>query len=120
MRGSRLEIVERVIQIRAVRRKHLPVSLFGGEQGWDILLELYRANLSSQQVTKESVIAAVDGPPSMLTRWIAALQDAGLVTYPRSVAACELGLAPRGLRALDSFIDDLLHEDSPIDPEWQI
>jgi DNA-binding transcriptional ArsR family regulator len=73
---------EHILLILAVRRGREAVfgrDLFS-DPAWDVLLELYAANLAGRNMTAHDLAAAIDAPRSTIGRWIEALADRGLVT----------------------------------------
>ena len=61
------------------REQFLPVQLFA-DPAWDMLLELYHAELRHYKVTVSNLCLASRVPPTTALRWIKTLEDAGLVT----------------------------------------
>ena len=66
-----------VISVRRARGPVLGESLFS-EPAWDILLELYAAELGGRSMTLSDLARAIDTPASVAARWQAALEDHGL------------------------------------------
>lgn len=64
--------------IRRMREQHFCKRIFG-EPGWDILLELYAAELTDQKVSTSNLILSSSAPNSTALRWIKNLEDSGLI-----------------------------------------
>ena len=107
--------VEKVIQIRQSRRHHFPSWLFGGEEAWDLLLELYRARLVGAHVSKVAFMANVAGRSTCTTtrRWLNALERSGLVVRRINGAGTEIVmLSDESVRAMANFFDSLPQDES--------
>ena len=63
---------------RARRAKLLPTNLFA-DPAWDMLLDLYRAELDQCRVSVSSLCIASQVPPTTALRWISALHEHGLI-----------------------------------------
>lgn len=68
-----------ILIARRAREEMLGANLFA-EPAWDILLELYAAVLGGRRMTLNDVATAIGIPEPTAARWIAALNDHGLVT----------------------------------------
>jgi DNA-binding MarR family transcriptional regulator len=71
-------MVAYVRKARDLRRRFLDPELFG-EPAWDILLDLYSANLAQKRVAVGSVCIASGVPATTAIRWLAAMEAKGLV-----------------------------------------
>lgn len=105
-RLQRRRVAERIVELRAARKKFLPPEILG-EPAWDILLELYVAALDGRTLSIGDF--AADTPPSTLRRWLRTLEASGLVTWAKGIIGAEgqCYLTDDGHRALDSLIESL-------------
>lgn len=71
-------IVRSIIRNRSQRWNFFPKSLFA-DPAWDILLELYAAQLNQIRVTVTGLSIASNVPPSTAMRWIRILEDEDLI-----------------------------------------
>ena len=101
-----LEIrIRRLQRLRASRDRIFGKGLFG-EPAWDILLDLYAAQLRGRQESVASVCVAAGVPSSTAVRWIKILQNEGLVRRcpdARDQHRYLLALAPKGTAAMERF-----------------
>ncbi len=67
---------------RAIRARRMRDQFFGGgyfeDPGWDMLLDLYAAELEGTQVSVSSLCIAAAVAPTTALRWIGRMSDAGL------------------------------------------
>jgi hypothetical protein len=70
------ELVASILQIRRHRAEVFGSDLFS-DPAWDILLELFAAELAKRRVTLRDLCAI--GPQSTIARWVAALEQKGLI-----------------------------------------
>jgi DNA-binding MarR family transcriptional regulator len=73
---------DHVLSILAMRRARDVIfgpGLFS-DPGWDILLELYAAELGGRRLSLAEIARAIDTPQSTTARWIVELEKRGLVT----------------------------------------
>ena len=79
---------DRIAEIVRLRRKR--AELFGEElfsdPAWDILLALYAASLAGSITTFDQLSTVA--PPSTLARWLAVLQERGLVLCELAATIC--------------------------------
>jgi hypothetical protein len=66
--------IRSVLAVRRARGGVLGENLFS-EPAWDILLELYAAELGGRSMTLSDLARATDTPASVVTRWQAALDN---------------------------------------------
>jgi DNA-binding MarR family transcriptional regulator len=71
-------LVRRAQQARKLRSTFFGSDLFT-DPAWDILLELYAAELGQQRVTVTDVGVAADVPATTALRWLRKLEQDGLV-----------------------------------------
>ena len=57
-----------------------------GEPAWDILLDLYVAEVENKRISVSSVCIGTGGPPTTALRYINALVDLGLVARQSAVS----------------------------------
>ena len=71
-------VVRDILQARLERNSHFPAHLFS-DPAWDMLLDLYAAELAQIRVSVTSLCIASNVPTSTALRWISALEDEGLI-----------------------------------------
>jgi DNA-binding MarR family transcriptional regulator len=71
-------LVDTIIRARSRRTEILPARLFA-DPAWDMLLELYRAQLGHYRVSIAGLTIASQVPPTTALRWIAILEGESLV-----------------------------------------
>ncbi|HEX4695681.1 MarR family winged helix-turn-helix transcriptional regulator [Sphingomonas sp.] len=69
--------VRKLIRARRMRNQYLAEDLFE-DPAWDMLLDLYAADLESAQVSVSSLCIAAAVAPTTALRWIARMTEAGL------------------------------------------
>ena len=67
-----------ILKARLDRNRFLPSHLFA-DPAWDMLLDLYAAELGQQRVSVCSLCAAANVPATTALRWVASLEREGLV-----------------------------------------
>ena len=67
-----------VLNVRRAREALFDRHLFS-DPAWDIILELYAAKLSDRTMSFGELTRAIDVPKSVISRWISALGEAGVV-----------------------------------------
>ena len=67
-----------VIKARRAREKHFNGDLFA-DPAWDLLLELYAAELGQRRICVSTLCAAAAVPQTTALRWIKALEAKGLI-----------------------------------------
>lgn len=92
----------------AIQARALRAQLFGSElflnPAWDIILELHRQVLDDVPFCLESVSAAAGLRPASTLRWIAALNQRGLVVHhmlPPDILRVQL--TGKGLNSIESY-----------------
>ena len=93
----------------AKRRKR--VAIFGdpelfGEPGWDILLDLYIAQIEEKSVSVSSACIGSASPPTTGLRWLGVLADQGLVERehdPQDQRRVLVRLTDKALGAMDDY-----------------
>jgi DNA-binding MarR family transcriptional regulator len=71
-------LVKGIIHARNQRAKFLPISLFA-DPAWDILLELYSAEVAQQRMSVSQVCRAARVPATTALRWVGMLKASGLL-----------------------------------------
>lgn len=69
--------IRRVIRARRMRAEFFDGELFA-DPAWDMLLDLFAADLEHRQISVSSLCIAAAVPPTTALRWIGTMQDAGL------------------------------------------
>lgn len=98
--------VAKVLKIRRERSALFGPGLFG-EPAWDMLLELYLAELRYVRMSISGLCRLIDVPSTTALRWIAKLESAELVVKqgdPRDARKSWLKLTELGFARLDSVI----------------
>ena len=72
------EVVRDILQARLERSAHFPSHLFS-DPAWDMLLDLYAAELAQVRVSVTSLCIASNAPTSTALRWISTLEHDGMI-----------------------------------------
>lgn len=100
----------RAVQASRRRRTALfPEGLFS-DPAWEILLELYAVHLEQHRTSITSVCAASSVPISTALRWIAKLEQDGLVLRtddPLDARRSWIALTPDGVERMRGFFETL-------------
>jgi DNA-binding MarR family transcriptional regulator len=101
---------DHVVSILILRRAR--DDLFGStlfaEPAWDILLELFAAQLGGRRMSLRDIAVAIKVPESIAARWIAALADRGLVSSRIDLdqpALSWIGLTDKGAAQMKQLAD---------------
>ena len=78
LRDVPIDAVSQVIKARRERGRHFDGGLFA-DPAWDILLDLYHAQLRQRRATVTSLCEAAAVPTTTALRWIKNLLGAGLI-----------------------------------------
>jgi hypothetical protein len=103
------EVVRMMICARAGRFKVLPATLFA-DPAWDMLLDLYLADILSKRVSVSSLCGASNVPATTALRWIGHLTDEGLVersSDPYDARRYFISLSEAGLARMDRYFEAL-------------
>jgi DNA-binding MarR family transcriptional regulator len=73
-----VDSIRGIMRARLERKSYFPAHLFA-DPAWDMLLDLYAADLAQVRVTITSLCAASNVPMTTALRWIASLEREGLV-----------------------------------------
>ena len=100
-------VVRNMIRTRAERRRFLPNHLFA-DPAWDMLLDLYLADIISKRISVSSLCSASNVPPTTALRWIEILENEGLAE--RATDPCDqrrrfIFLSDNGLASMDGFFE---------------
>jgi hypothetical protein len=94
----------------AIRARRMRAQFFAGElfadPAWDMLLDLFAAELENRQVSVSSLCIAAAVPPTTALRWIGTLHDAGLFERqadPSDRRRAYIGLSAKGLEGMRSY-----------------
>ncbi|WP_158703069.1 MarR family winged helix-turn-helix transcriptional regulator [Allosphingosinicella vermicomposti] len=111
--GYRLEKMRKVrtyIRTRRLREQLLPGDLFG-EPAWDILVDLYAADLEQKKVSISSACIAASVPATTALRWLNRLIAYGLVTKTDDQVDARrtyVRLSLSGSNAVGTWVDEAL------------
>jgi DNA-binding MarR family transcriptional regulator len=97
--------VRDILKARRARDKFFNRTLFA-DPAWDILLELYAAELGQRPLTVGSACIGAAVPASTALRWITALEREGLVTRQNDrfdARRLYVSLTPDGVAAMEAF-----------------
>lgn len=124
--GSALRIIDELVQVPAARLADQPVRekdirallrlrrsrdrFFAGEifadPAWDILLELYAAELGQRRISVSALAAGAAVPMTTALRWISSLEKSGLIERrpdPLDGRRYFMSLSYQGLEAMRAF-----------------
>lgn len=107
--GTPVEIapaeIRAVIRSRRMRAQFFADELFA-DPAWDMLLDLFAAELERRQVSVSSLCIAAAVPPTTALRWIGTLHEAGLFERkadPTDRRRAYIGLSAQGLEGMRSY-----------------
>ena len=101
------ELVDYVRKARGLRLRFLDPQLFG-EPAWDMLLDLYRAEIAQQRIAIGSVCIASGVPMTTALRWLRAMEAKGLVQRrpsPNDLRRTYVELTPEAIAAMDALFE---------------
>lgn len=103
-------VVRWVINARNVRARFLPSDLFA-DPVWDMLLELFRAELAQQRISVSSLCIAANVPSTTALRYINTMVQRGMIN--REPDRCDgrrvyVSLAPQISKALCSYFINVI------------
>lgn len=99
--------VARLRSVRALRARFLPAHLFA-DPSWDMLLDLYDAELAGLQVNVTSLSVSASLPLTTALRRLEVLEERGLVNRledPGDRRKTMVRLTGAGLGAMEAFFD---------------
>jgi DNA-binding MarR family transcriptional regulator len=104
---NRINAVRIYLRCRRLRERLLPREIFG-EPAWDILLDLYAAQLEGKAVSISSACIASAVPTTTALRWLSKLVECGLIE--RSLDASDarrahVRITDDGLQAVTRWVD---------------
>lgn len=95
----------------AIRSRRLRSQFFAGElfadPAWDMLLDLFAAQLEQRRVSVSSLCIAAAVPPTTALRWIGTLHDAGLFERhadPADRRRAYIALSAKGLEGMHGYV----------------
>lgn len=97
--------IRAVIRARRMRAQFFAEELFA-DPAWDMLLDLFAADLERRRVSVSSLCIAAAVPPTTALRWIGTLHDAGLFERqadPSDRRRAYIRLSARGLEGMRSY-----------------
>jgi hypothetical protein len=104
-----VKTVRSVIQARRLRSCYFPEELFA-DPAWDILLELFLAEISHQRVTVSSACIAAAVPATTALRWLNSMVQQGLLVRradPHDARRVFVELAPDSSLAMRRYFVEL-------------
>jgi len=108
-RPSNQPVTERdirlLLKLRRSRDRFFDGELFA-DPAWDILLELYAADLGQQRISVSSLCVGAAVPPTTALRWINTLESAGWIERrpdPMDGRRYFLSLSCRGLESMSAY-----------------
>ena len=108
------EVLRIMTRELADRRRFLPAGLFA-DPAWDMLLDLYLADILSKRISVSSLCGASNVPATTALRWIGALDREGLIKRtadPRDARRYYISLSEAGLQRMDGYFDSLAQQAS--------
>lgn len=104
-----IDTVRDLIHARRLRAQFFDEKLFA-DPAWDMLLELFHAEISDRRVSVTSLCVAAGVPSTTVLRWIKVMTDAGLFRYPaepRATRGDYVELSPMASKAMHSYFNAL-------------
>lgn len=98
--------VRQVIRARRLRDRHFGKGLFE-DPAWDMMLDLFAAQLERAQVSVSSLCIAAAVPSTTALRWIARMTEAGLFERqpdPFDRRRAFMALSPSGLEGMRGYV----------------
>lgn len=98
--------IRTVIRSRRLRGQYFASELFA-DPAWDMLLDLFAAELERRRVSVSSLCIAAAVPPTTALRWIGTLHDAGLFERhadPSDRRRAYIALSEKGLSGMRGYI----------------
>lgn len=103
------DMVKNVLKARRLRDRYFDAELFA-DPAWDILLELFHAELAQYRVSVSSLCIAAHVPATTALRWITTMTDNGLLRRrqdPSDARRMFIELAPEASNAIRRYFADL-------------
>lgn len=107
--GVSVETVRKVIQARQLRFQFFDDKLFA-DPAWDMLLDLFEAELAQLPVSVSSLCIAAAVPATTALRWITSMTDAGLFQRradPDDRRRVFVELSPKASEAMRRYFNQL-------------
>jgi DNA-binding MarR family transcriptional regulator len=97
--------IRAIRRARGLRRNHFSAGLFA-DPAWDMLLDLYEAELGQRKIAITALGLGADIPATTALRWINTLLDEGLVERsndPLDGRRVFISLSAKGLESMQSY-----------------
>lgn len=98
--------IRAAIRARRLRREFFTGDFFA-DPAWDMLLDLFAAQIERRAVSVSSLCIAAAVPPTTALRWIGTLHEAGLFDRhadPSDRRRAYIALSPRGLKGMREYV----------------
>jgi DNA-binding MarR family transcriptional regulator len=98
--------VRAIIRARRLRDQYFASDLFA-DPAWDILLDLFAAQLEGRRVAVSSLCIAAAVPPTTALRWIKTLTDLGLLVRaadPQDGRRVHIELGPKAAAGVEAYL----------------
>lgn len=108
--------IRAVIRARRLRAQYFTGELFA-DPAWDMLLDLFAAELESRRVSVSSLCIAAAVPPTTALRWIGTLHEAGLFERhadPSDRRRAYIGLTAKGLDGMRCYVASAKRQGLPL------
>lgn len=102
-------IIERV-QCMITFNRSRQVAFGGGlfaDPAWDLLLQIFLADLSYSELSEARLLESIDVPNSVAVRWLSSLAERGDVEFQQVGEQRSVRLSKRGRNAMDQLFDQL-------------
>ncbi|WP_262503837.1 winged helix DNA-binding protein [Sphingosinithalassobacter sp. CS137] len=103
--GASAQEIRAVIRTRRMRGQFFADELFA-DPAWDMLLDLFAAELEDRRVSVSSLCIAAAVPPTTALRWIGTMHEAGLFQRnadPNDRRRAYIALSEKGLQAMRAY-----------------
>ena len=93
--------------LRRAREEAFGPNLFS-EPAWDVLLELYAAELGGRRMSLRDIALSIKAPASTTARWVAVLAERGLIAShgdPDELSVPRIGLTEKGAFQMKQLAD---------------
>jgi DNA-binding MarR family transcriptional regulator len=110
-RGRRLRAALAIVRMRSVRDRMLGQKISFADPAWDLLLDLYVAELRGPTLSVSDACVGARVPATTALRWLNHLHAAGAIERipdPRDKRRVMLRLTPGQISRLDDFFDELI------------
>ena len=95
---------------RRVRDRIFDDATLFGEPAWDILLDLMSAEMTETRLSVSSACIGANVPPTTALRWLAILEERGLVTRENDASdrrRAFVRITPEGVRKMKSYFTEI-------------